>query len=153
MNIKILKYWGPVVLWMGFTFLMSTGAFSASNTSLIIEPILKFLFPSISPHLLHLVHGVIRKLAHLTEYFILSLLLFRAFKGESIGDHGWRWAFSSILVVAIFAMTDEFHQMFVSSRTPSIVDVGIDTIGGILAQCVRGLVHYSGTKSTVSSQR
>ena len=126
---------------MGFTFLMSTGAFSSENTSRIIEPIVRFLFPSISLHQLHLVHEAVRKLAHLTEYFVLSLLLFRAFKGDSTQDHGWRWSLSAILVVVIFAATDEFHQVFVSTRTPSIVDVGIDTIGGILAQGVRGLIR------------
>jgi len=121
---------------------MSTGAFSAANTSLMVEPILKFLFPSISPHMLHLVHGVIRKLAHLTEYFVLGLLLFRAFKGDSTESHGWRWALSSIIIVALFAASDEFHQTFVATRTPSIIDVGIDTIGGALALCISSLVHF-----------
>ncbi len=136
-----VKYWIPVVLWMGFTFMMSTGSFSSENTSLIIVPVLKFFFPSISPHQLVVVHGIIRKLAHLTEYFVLSLLLFRAFKANSTERHGWKWALSSILVVAIFAMTDEFHQMFVATRGPSIYDVGIDTVGGMLGQGVRGLLQ------------
>jgi len=142
MNKLLIKYWAPVILWMGFTFLMSTGAFSAANTSLMVEPILKFLFPSISPHMLHLVHGVIRKLAHLTEYFVLGLLLFRAFKGDSTESHGWGWALSSLIIVALFAASDEFHQTFVATRTPSIVDVGIDTIGGALALCISSLVHF-----------
>ncbi len=142
MSNKIIKYWIPVLLWMGFTFLMSTGAFSSENTSPIIAAILKFLFPSISPHQLLVLHGIIRKLAHLTEYFVLGLLLFRAFRSDSTQYHGWRWALSSILVVAIFALGDEFHQVFVATRTASIADAGIDTLGGILAQGVRGLLHY-----------
>lgn len=133
---KILKYWIPVLLWMGFTFVMSTSLFSAENTSKFIVPILKFLMPSITHHQIVLVHELIRKLAHLTEYFILSLLLFRAFRAGSTEPHALRWALWSILVVALYAASDEFHQMFVASRTPSIIDVGIDTFGGILAQCV-----------------
>jgi VanZ family protein len=141
MKMKILKYWGPVILWMGFTFLMSTNLFSSDNTSRIIEPMLKFLFPSMSPHHLRILHGIIRKLAHLTEYFVLSLLLFRAFKARSTEHHGWRWALFSLLVIAIFAAGDEFHQTFVSTRTPSVYDVGIDALGGILGQSVRGLLQ------------
>ena len=133
---KRIQYWIPVFLWMGLTYLMSTASFSAEHTSLIIEPILRFLFPSISLHELHLVHGVIRKLAHLTEYFVLSLLLFRAFRGGSTEPHFWKWALYSVLVVACYAASDEFHQMYVASRTSSIIDVGIDTLGGILGLCV-----------------
>ncbi len=136
---KLLRYWVPVVLWVGFTFVMSTGAFSSENTSLIIVPVLKFLFPHITPHQLVVVHGIIRKMAHLTEYFVLSLLLFRAFRGDSQERHGWKWGLYSVLAVAAFAAGDEYHQTFVATRGPSIIDVGIDTIGGIVAQCVRGL--------------
>ena len=136
MNNRIIRFWAPVILWMVCVFLMSSGMFSSENTSRIIEPILKFLFPAISTHLLHLVHAIIRKMAHLTEYFILALLLFRAFKSGSTEKHGLRWAALSLLVVALYATTDEFHQTFVPSRGPSIVDVGIDTTGGFLALTV-----------------
>jgi VanZ family protein len=134
--IRIIKYWGPVVLWMGFIFLMSTGTFSSQNTSLIIEPILRFLLPSISPEQVAMIHGVIRKAGHVTEYFILGTLLFRAFRSGSRELRNLRWAFSSFLVVMLYAASDEFHQSFVPERTASLVDVGIDTLGGILAQCV-----------------
>ncbi len=141
MNNKITKYWLPVVLWMGFTFLMSMDAFSAQNTSRIIEPILKFLFPSISAHSLQLGHFVVRKLAHVTEYFILALLLFRAFRAGSAEPHSFRWALYSLIVVALFASSDEFHQTFVPSRGPSAVDVGIDTFSGLISLSI-ALIRY-----------
>jgi VanZ family protein len=137
MNFKwFLKYWFPVILWLGVTFLMSTGTFSASNTSRIIEPLMRFFFPHISEGQLQHVHFLIRKMAHLTEYFVLGLLLFRAFRRGSADAKTWRWAFSSLVAAALFAGVDEFHQSFVSSRTASFIDVGIDTLGGFLAQCV-----------------
>jgi VanZ family protein len=139
--IRIIKYWGPVVLWIGFIFWMSTGTFSSQNTSLIIEPILRFLLPSISPEKVAIIHGAIRKLGHVTEYFILGIFLFRAFRGGSKELKNLRWAFSSFLVVVLYAASDEFHQSFISSRTASLVDVGIDTLGGILAQGVSVLRH------------
>ena len=115
---------------------MSTGAFSAENTSLIIEPLLHFLVPSITLEKVALIHAVIRKLGHVTEYFILGILLFRAFRYGSKESLSGRWAFYSILVVILYAAGDEFHQSFVSTRTASIFDAGIDTLGGVLAQSV-----------------
>jgi VanZ family protein len=141
--IQKFKYWVPVLLWMSFIFWMSTGTFSAQNTSLIIEPILHFLMPSISPEKIAMIHGVMRKLGHVTEYFILGILLFRAFRGGLKELRNLRWAFSSLLVVVLYAVSDEFHQSFIPTRTASLFDVGIDTLGGILAQGVSILWHLS----------
>ena len=115
---------------------MSTGTFSSQNTSLIIEPLLRFLMPSITPENMSLTHDVIRKLAHLTEYFILGILLFRAFRSGAEKLQTLKWAFYSFLVVVLYAAGDEFHQSFEAGRTASLLDVGFDTFGGFLAQAV-----------------
>jgi VanZ family protein len=139
---KIVKYWLAIALWMGFIFLMSTTAFSAANTSMIIEPILRFLLPGISGHAVEVAHGIIRKCAHLTEYFILGLLLYRAVRDGSADLHVISRALVALVIVAIFALTDEFHQTFVATRTASLVDVSIDTMGGFIAQCFCILRYY-----------
>jgi VanZ family protein len=139
--IRKFKYWVPVLLWMSFIFWMSTGTFSAQNTSMIIEPILYFLMPSISPEKIAMIHGLMRKLGHVTEYFILGILLFRAFSSGSKKLRNLRWAFYSLLVVVLYAAGDEFHQLFIPTRTASLCDVGIDSLGGILSQGVSVLWH------------
>jgi VanZ family protein len=137
MSFKLFfKYWFPVVLWVGFTFWMSSGFFSSSNTSRIIEPILRYLMPQISAADAHTIHGVIRKLAHVTEYFFLGLLLFRAFRSDSNKEQTLQWVSYSLLVLTLFALGDEYHQSFVVERTASFFDVGIDIIGGFLGQCI-----------------
>jgi VanZ family protein len=133
---KIYQYWFPVVLWIGFIFWMSTGLFSAHNTYLFFEPILRFFAPSISPKEIIAVHLFLRKLAHVTEYFISGLLLFRAFKNGSDERREWLWALSSLIVIVVIAGGDEFHQSFVITRTPSLIDIGIDVTGGFFAQCL-----------------
>lgn len=135
-SIRNFKYWIPVLLWMSFIFWMSTGTFSAQNTSLVIEPILRFLMPSISQESVDMIQVAVRKLGHVTEYFILGILLFRAFRGGSKELRSLRWALVSSIVVLLYAVSDEFHQSFIAARTASLVDVGIDTLGGILAQGV-----------------
>ena len=47
----------------------------------------------------------------------------------------------ALLVVLFCATIDEFHQCFVPARTASIVDVGIDIAGGILAPFVIAIVY------------
>jgi VanZ family protein len=145
-SFRAFRYWFPVLLWMGFIFWMSTGTFSADNTSLIVEPLLHFLAPSITPEQIQLVHGIIRKSGHVTEYFILGVLSFRAFRGDSREMHGMRWGLSSLVIVLLYATGDEFHQSFVSTRTASLFDVGFDALGGILAQAVSFLWPFRGKK-------
>jgi VanZ family protein len=133
---KIFKYWLPVVLWMAVTYLMSTGMFSSENTSLIIGPLIHLFFPSATQQQVNVIHAIVRKLAHVSEYFVLGLLLFRAFRNSATRPHLWRLALFSLAVIVLYAASDEYHQTFVASRTPSIIDVGIDSFGGFLAQCV-----------------
>ena len=135
------RYWLPVILAMVFIYWMSTDAFAVARTSRIIDPILRFLAPSLSRKEILMIHGMIRKAAHVIVYFILGILLFRAFRAGSNERRWWRWASSSLAAVVLYAMTDEFHQLHVSTRTASLVDVGFDTFGGLLAQFV-SVIYY-----------
>lgn len=83
----------------------------------------------------------IRKLAHMTEYFIFAVSV--AFPLYVYGLRG----FPLFLTVGIFcigfAATDEYHQSFVAGRGPSVKDVGIDGIG-VLAALI--LLHLKNMK-------
>jgi VanZ family protein len=131
---KLIKYWLPVIIWMGFIYWMSTGTFSSENTQSLVETVLRLLVSEISPHEVGLFNASIRKAGHVIEYFILGFLLFRAFRGASTASWNWRWALLTITVVFLWAASDEFHQSFVTTRTASIADTGIDTAGGVLSQ-------------------
>lgn len=136
-----LKHFLPVILWMAFIFWMSTGTFSSENTSSYVKTVLLFFLPDISSPDLDWIHAIIRKSAHVIEYFIMGILLFRAFRGSSTGFWNWKWSLSAVIAVALWAAGDEFHQSFVSTRTASVFDVFIDIAGGILAQFAVILRH------------
>ena len=135
------KYWVPVILGMIFIYWMSTEGFASRSTSRFIEPIIRFFVPSISRKEIFVINGVIRKLAHVFEYMMLGILLFRAFRAGSYERRWWRWAGYSLGVVVLYAMIDEFHQLHVPLRTASIVDVGFDILGGFLGQCI-SIIYY-----------
>lgn len=54
------------------------------------------------------------------------------------------WALAAIAVVGCYAALDEYHQSFVPGRTAAVSDVLLDTVGGIAAQVVVGLVILFG---------
>jgi VanZ family protein len=130
-----LKTWWPALAWAVVISGFSTGAFTAENTSRIIIPILHWLLPHASTHTLNHLHHIIRKCAHFTEYFILSLLILRGIRAGRPGSR-FAWALAAIAIVACYASLDELHQHFVPGRTAAVGDVLIDTTGGIAAQLV-----------------
>ncbi len=126
---------------MGFIYWMSNETFSAENTSSVVEKVVTFLVPMISSQELVLIQAFIRKAAHVIEYFILGLLLFRAFRGGTSASWNSLWPFLAFTMVVLFAVSDELHQYFVPTRMGSYVDVGIDAAGGLLAQ-LASLLRY-----------
>jgi VanZ family protein len=118
---------------MAFISFASTGNFSASNTSRIIGPLVLWLFPDTTPETMLTIHGVTRKIAHLTEYALLGLLAARAFRGSRRDGLSTRWFLASVILIVVYALVDEYHQSFVPSRTASIYDSLIDIAGGFAA--------------------
>ena len=82
-------------------------------------------------------HHAFRKCGHLSEYAVLALLLWRAIHHPTRNEprRPWRWdeAGLALALVFLYAATDEFHQIFVPTRSPLITDVMIDTSGGAIA--------------------
>ena len=139
-----LARWWPAIVWAIFIFGFSTGAFSSDNTSRIILPVLHWLFPSASPESLALIHHFIRKCGHFTEYFVLSLLILRGIRGGR-DEIRFSWIVAAVVLVAIYATVDEFHQSFVPGRGGlELDDVLLDTLGGAAAQGIAALVIFGG---------
>jgi VanZ family protein len=147
-----VRRYGPLILWLAFIFFASTGEFSAENTSRIIRPLLLWLFPGISEERLALAHFLIRKAAHFTEYAILAFLAARAFSTSSKEMLRRRWFFISLAIVVLYALTDEYHQSFVPSRTSSIYDSLIDMSGGLTLLCLYALWRWRKAKKMKSAR-
>ncbi len=109
---------------------------SFQHSSRIIGPLVRWLFPHLSDEAVHAIVVLARKGAHLAEYAVLALLLWHALRqAHAAGASAWRWSRAGLvlLLVALFAGTDELHQAFVPARDASIRDVMLDTLGGALA--------------------
>lgn len=120
---------------MSVIFGFSTGAGSTRHTSRIIGPALRWLVPDITDATIAHVQTGIRKSAHLSEYALLALLLWRARRKPCADDPrpwSWRTAALAFAVAVLFAAGDEFHQSFVPSREGRFRDVLIDTTGAAL---------------------
>jgi len=140
---EIFFRWLPVVLWAACISWFSTDAFSARSTHNYIDPVLRFLLgPEVTRETLRLAHTIIRKMAHVTEYGVLAILLCRA-----LGRPGTplrpATVLRALIYCAAYASLDELHQTFVRSRAGSPTDVALDvggaSLGSLLLILKRGL--------------
>ena len=118
--------WLPVALWGLVIFMMSTSTFSALNTSRFIEPMMRWIFPLASTETISVLHALIRKSAHFTEYGVLFWLLLR---GPMRGR-----PYLALTVCVVYAFLDEGHQILVPGRTPSLYDVALDSTGALFSR-------------------
>lgn len=74
-------------------------------------------------------HGdpIIRKLAHFSIYALVGVWIM-AFMSTFQTRLYKKWLVSMVVGVG-YAALDEYHQGFVAGRGPSLIDVGIDSLG------------------------
>lgn len=143
-RIRVPLSWIPPFLWMAAILYLSGDALSSLQTERFIIPVLRTLFPFLSPDTLELLHAGVRKFGHLSEYAVLASLWLVAVRVTmSVRDAAWKTKSASVrwswkILLAVLALTllsaslDEYRQSFVPSRTGNGGDVLIDLAGAAL---------------------
>ena len=109
---KFIRYWLPALIWMLLIFIGSS-------------------IPSVSVSRNGTLDFLAHKVAHLFEYAVLYLLVYRALiSGKSAFDK--RKIVVALFLVTLYGASDEFHQSFIPGRESRLRDVFIDFLGGLL---------------------
>ncbi len=107
--IAIWYFYVPVLIWMAVIFLLSNQPTFGTSGHISLSQF------------------ILRKGAHVGEYFVLGLLSIRLFQFHFSGSHAA--SAGAVLVSLLYALSDEAHQLFVTGRQGRISDVGIDIFG------------------------
>lgn len=140
MKKKIFK-WSLVVLLMFIIFYFSNQSSNVSSTT--SSGIVKNIFDLFNLNDIFgfdAFHTLIRKMAHFSIYLLLGFLVYNALFNKKTSSINV--LLHAILIVCLYAISDEIHQLFIMGRSGEIRDVLIDTIGG----SVGSLLYYFYTK-------
>ncbi|MFA5107446.1 MAG: VanZ family protein [Patescibacteria group bacterium] len=111
MRIKTrLSIWLPPIIWAAVIYLLSS-------------------FPSLTVEALGTWDYFFRKIWHMIEYAVLAVLFVRLGIERNQADR--TVYIISVLGAFFYAVTDEWHQTFVTGRVGTPTDVGIDSLGAI----------------------
>lgn len=136
---KILSSIPAICVMVGIFYFSSQTAIESSGlSSNITEKILSIMQDlfyiqqdtTIGSVFFHIIEIIIRKAAHITEYAILSITI--AYALYAYGRRRWKLILWSEVVSIIYAITDEFHQLFIPGRSGQITDVFIDGCGAFI---------------------
>ena len=114
------------LLWMVVIFMLShqSASISSGQSGVFVEQ-LRHIAPSVDQQLLTF---LVRKGAHIFAYFVLGILTFNALWRMDLSKFKFnRPTMLSIIVCALYATSDEFHQLFISGRSGEIRDIIIDS--------------------------
>jgi VanZ family protein len=128
--------WILAIGWMVLIFIFSSQAGEVSNeNNKFVIYLFNLLGLDLNSMFGTLSDFIVRKAAHFIIYFILYILIYRAINiNEDIDIKGF---IIPILIVFLYACSDEIHQAFVPGRGPAFRDVLVDTSGGLMAFLIK----------------
>lgn len=138
-NKRIIVSWLLLIVWMIFIFYMSNQPASVSNSqSDLLIKVLNSIGIDLNSYFGTVASFVVRKAAHITEYFILYLLSINVMKNYIEMSKAKLYG---LLIVLGYAFTDEIHQYFVPGRAMAFRDVLIDFSGGIIGFIIQSIYY------------
>ncbi len=144
MILKVSKEFGMAALFWAcviFIFTSQTAEISSGVSGGFVRLIINsFDLNFLTDGGLEILHTVIRKFAHFTEFFILGALAAAALHESALKPR----IYTAAIFCAVIASTDEALQLFVPGREGKITDVLLDCTGavfGIAAACL--MIEYS----------
>ncbi len=87
----------------------------------------------------------IDKIEHAVAYGLLTLSLWFAFGSRLLDPRAaYRRGSIAVVIAAVYGLSDEFHQSFISGRDPSAYDWIADVVGAVLVVAVLLWASFAG---------
>ena len=122
----------------------------SSGITRFILNIINSLLPRIEIEFSAFSHFV-RKSAHFIAYLILGILTMLALDVDK--NSKFSWFSKALLICILYAMSDEFHQLYVPGRSGEIKDVLLDSTGSLVGILGYFLVRFQAIKYAEKKRR
>lgn len=127
-----------------FVFSAQDGEQSSAASGFVSALLKRMLSPIMPDSALGFVLKYIRKIAHVSIYFLLGL--FTSLSAAELSRRTGKLPLcisAAWLVCALYAVSDEFHQSFTAGREASFRDVLIDSAGALISVSIIGIISFA----------
>ncbi len=147
----IILAWTLTAAWMLVIFMLSaqpgtqSGSLSMGVTQVLLR-VIGFLFSLnpekiANPDWLYSLDGIIRECAHGAAYFVLALLAANALKSCGLTGR-LKLVLVTLAICAVYAISDEIHQLFVPGRACELFDFEVDMLGAVCSLAISQIVSF-----------
>lgn len=129
---KFVKWWLPVLVWMGVIFVGSSIGSVPRVGGKTTD-------------------ALVHRVAHVIEFAVLGALTLRAVgRGRRSTKREWT---ITLIIIAVYGVSDEFHQRFTPGRSSEGIAVVFDTVGGLIGAWIYQWWQRRTRASTANSPR
>lgn len=140
-----------IIMIIIFKFSNQNGETSYNLSTIVSDILENILINKHIPLINNSANYTIRKIAHITLYFLLGIFVSCSILFIIKNRKGYFTFGISSLICFIYACLDEFHQTFIDGRTGQLKDVGYDAIGFVSSILLILLIHRIITKNKLKN--
>jgi VanZ family protein len=152
-KIKQILYIFLIIIWMSIVFAFSNQPSESSSkqsgtiTKKVVAVIEEHIQIENIEKFSETVEVIVRKCAHFTLYLLGGFLMFNFINTINCMSNREK-LMMSIMLIAMYACTDEAHQYFVEGRACLVTDVVIDTCGATVGAGINEVARIMKAKLT-----
>ena len=128
----LLLAWMSLIFWFSNQKAVASDNLSGGPIKSVITFVYKIIGKEINENeinkIVDTLNTPVRKTGHFIEYLILGILVINVISKYQLDKR--TIIIISILIMIIYACSDEVHQLFIEGRSGEIKDVLLDSIGG-----------------------
>ncbi|MBU5676536.1 VanZ family protein [Alkaliphilus sp. MSJ-5] len=146
--------WTALIFWLVLIFYLSAQPVHQSNglskkvTEVIIEKV-EIIAPYSNFNISRMNH-LVRKNAHFFAYLILGILVMNVLRRSGMKIN--KGVILSLSFCILYAMSDEFHQLFVPGRGAQVKDVLLDSAGAVVGIGIYLVVKFIVNKAQIRNK-
>jgi len=128
--------WLPVILSGLLIFLLSS---SSDPYGLLPKPVHQWIYLT---HIFNIrLTKIVGPLAHMCAFGLFAFFLARALPRQPLSSP--KTTALAFILTCIYALSDEFHQLFVPGRAFELLDLALDNLGGLAGALLWHFTHTS----------
>ena len=137
-SLTALIFWLVLIFYLSAQPVHQSNGLSKKVTEVIIEKV--EIFALKTNFNINRMNHLVRKNAHFFAYLILGILVMNVFRRSGMKIN--KGVILSLAFCILYAMSDEFHQLFVPGRGAQVKDVLLDSAGAVVGIGVYLVVKF-----------
>ncbi len=141
MKSRSWAHWIPLILTAIAIFMLSS---SSNPYGLLPKPVYQWIYLT---HIFNIrLTKIVGPLAHMCAFGLFAYFLIQALGYQH--SNARKTLVLAFILTCLYALSDEFHQLFVPGRAFELLDIALDSLGGLAGVLLWHFTHQKDSSDT-----